>query len=356
MNPERRGGATVFIAYSHKDREWLNRLHVHLAPVARDYDVDIWDDTRIRSGSRWREEIGQAIQCAKAVVLLVSADFLASEFITTEELPQLLRAAQTGGAHILPVILSHCGFLRHPILSQFQTANSPSEPIKSMRRDRQDAVFDKLATEIEEILKATSPANQPGNSRTGTAAVTRTDGTPPSRRQPAEAILPDPEQSERQPSVVKDSAEDQKRSAKGLRAKVISRWPYAVGFLLLILSVCGIAWWGTNHFSVFRTGEAATTASVGVNQVKVTIRKGGTARAFDDSLFINLQETEFDEDSGKYKVIALLSSPNNPPLVIKDKYTSGLITYRYSQTGKFKIWVLSSSADQAEFLLELSEN
>jgi len=225
-----------------------------------------------------------------------------------------------------------------------------------MRRDRQDAVFDKVATEIEEILKATSSTNQPGHSRTGTAAITRTDGTPPSKQLPGGAMLPEPEQSERHPSVVKDSAEDQKRSAKGLRAKVISRWPYAVGLLLLIFSVCGIAWWGINHFSVFRTGEAATSAPVGVNQVKVTIRSGGTARAFNDSLFINLKETEFDKGSGKYKVIALLSSPNNPPLVIKDKYASGLITYRYSQTGKFKIWVLSSNTDQAEFLLELSEN
>src|SRR6185436_10264273 len=96
----------------------------------------------------------EAIKCARVAVLLVSADFLASEFITTEELPPLLEAAQEEGARILSVILSPCGFLRHPILSKFQSVNNPSEPIESMRRDKQEAVFDKVSVDIENILKS----------------------------------------------------------------------------------------------------------------------------------------------------------------------------------------------------------
>src|ERR1044072_3734280 len=119
----------VFISYSHEDEGWLKRLRVHLRPLERDYDIDIWDDRKIRAGSKWREEIEKAISSAKVAVLLVSASFLASDFITTDELPPLLDAAEKEGATILPVIISASRFLRTSNLSQFQAVNDPSLPL-----------------------------------------------------------------------------------------------------------------------------------------------------------------------------------------------------------------------------------
>ena len=113
----------VFVSYGHADARWLKRLQVHFSPREREGGFTSWDDTLIKPGQRWREEIKRALDKARAAVLLVSADFLASEFITQHELPPLLTAAEPDGAVILPVILSRCAFDEIEGLAEFQAVN-----------------------------------------------------------------------------------------------------------------------------------------------------------------------------------------------------------------------------------------
>jgi len=60
----------VFISYSHKDKDYMDRMMVHLKPMIRDEDMDIWVDTRIRPGQKWNKEIQKALECAKVAILL----------------------------------------------------------------------------------------------------------------------------------------------------------------------------------------------------------------------------------------------------------------------------------------------
>ena len=110
---------TVFVSYSHQDSKWLEKLQIHLKPLERDYGFDIWDDTKIKPGSKWRQKIKEAIDSAKIGICLVSADFLASNFVKENELPPLLAAAEQDGAIILSIILSPCMFEETYGLSQF---------------------------------------------------------------------------------------------------------------------------------------------------------------------------------------------------------------------------------------------
>ena len=142
----------IFISYSHKDQKWLSELQVHLKPLNRDQDIDVWDDTRLQAGSRWREEIRRAIQRAKAVVLLISPNFMASDFIAQSELPSILLSAEAEGVIVLPVILRTSRFDRDKRLNQFQTVNSPSQPLIDMATGKRDVVFKKLAETIEDLL------------------------------------------------------------------------------------------------------------------------------------------------------------------------------------------------------------
>lgn len=142
----------VFISYSHKDAKWLERLRVHLRPLEREHRIEIWDDTRIEPGTKWREEIEEALATSKVAVLLVSADFLASDFIATDELPRLLSAAEKEGAVILPLILSPSRFLRTTGIAQFQAVNDPSKPLISLTRGGQEAVLVKVSEAIEAAL------------------------------------------------------------------------------------------------------------------------------------------------------------------------------------------------------------
>ena len=151
--PERNG---VFISYSHKDAEWLERLRVHLRPFERDHNIEIWHDRKIRPGSKWIEEIQKAVESAKVAVLLISADFLGSDFIATVELPSLLNAAENEGAVILPVIVSPASYLSNKELSRFQSVNDPSNPLIKMTRGDQEALLVEVTEQIKTLLDSPS--------------------------------------------------------------------------------------------------------------------------------------------------------------------------------------------------------
>jgi hypothetical protein len=144
--------ARIFISYSHTDLRWISRLDVHLKPIVDNGLVARWDDRQIKPGSKWREEIRLAINAASIAILFISADYLASEFITKDELPPLLRAAEEKGCQILPIIVSPCRYLRTLALAEFQAINSPSRPLTRMSTHEREALFSRVAEVIEDAL------------------------------------------------------------------------------------------------------------------------------------------------------------------------------------------------------------
>jgi hypothetical protein len=147
---------SVFVSYSHRDRDWLDRLRVHLKPLERNGSIGVWDDTRLAAGQAWHDEIRQALAAAAVAVLLVSADFLASDFIADEELPPLLAAAERRGVPILPLYLSPCRIAAVPALARLQSVNPLDRPLIALSRPEQEAVFVRLAEAVEAALS--SPA------------------------------------------------------------------------------------------------------------------------------------------------------------------------------------------------------
>ena len=122
----------VFISYSHADRRFLDRLHVFLKPLELSDRVDWWDDTRLKPGDDWRKMIKDAIDTAQVAILMLSADFLASDFIDHDELPPLIEAAAAEHAVILQVILGPVNF-RAWKLERFQMINDPTRPLGKLR-------------------------------------------------------------------------------------------------------------------------------------------------------------------------------------------------------------------------------
>ncbi|MFX0010486.1 MAG: toll/interleukin-1 receptor domain-containing protein, partial [Candidatus Hermodarchaeota archaeon] len=144
---------TIFISYSHADKDpWLNRLQVYLKPLEREGIIHRWDDTLIEPGQNWFDEIKRALDSARVGIFLVSADFLASDFISSEELPALLDSASHRGISILPVIINPCRFTKTRGLSNIQAVNNPSKPLVNLTKGEQDAVFEKIANQVEKLL------------------------------------------------------------------------------------------------------------------------------------------------------------------------------------------------------------
>jgi TIR domain-containing protein len=144
---------SVVISYSHKDHRWLSRLLVHLRPLERDGLIDPWADTRIKPGEDWGKEIEASLANARVAVLLVSADFLASEFIASRELPALLQKAKRSQCKVLSVIVGPCLFSRIRDLQQFQAINSPERSLARMKKVQADECLVKAAETILDLAQ-----------------------------------------------------------------------------------------------------------------------------------------------------------------------------------------------------------
>ena len=159
-----RARTKAFISYSHKDKDYLERLRIHLkgylhAGSEKDDLIikdDVWNDTKIPPGIDWREEIKKALMHARVAVLLVTPDFLSSDIISNFELPMLEEAVLNGDVKLLPVILDVSAASydkdREP-LYQYQEVNSVSDPLKWMNLYEQELVWAKLAEQIYGILR-----------------------------------------------------------------------------------------------------------------------------------------------------------------------------------------------------------
>jgi nucleoside 2-deoxyribosyltransferase len=142
----------VFISYSHRDKEFLRRLIVHLRPLEKERLIDYWADTKLKAGDSWRAKIEEALRRARVAILLISADFLASDFIVDNELPPLLAKAESQGTRIIPVIIKPCRFTRDKNLSRFQAINDPSSPLINLPEGEQEDVYNRISETVERSL------------------------------------------------------------------------------------------------------------------------------------------------------------------------------------------------------------
>jgi TIR domain len=113
----------VFISYSSADREWLDRLRIHLAVLERKELIDVWSDANIEVGATWKEEIEVALWRARIAVLMVSPAFLASHYVWQMEMPMII-AHTKFGMEVLPLIVRPCAWRLESDLERLQARPS----------------------------------------------------------------------------------------------------------------------------------------------------------------------------------------------------------------------------------------
>ena len=143
---------SIFISYARADQPWLDRLRIHLAPLERSRRVEIWHDGKIRTGSEWRLDIDAALERASAAILLVTANFMASNFIYENELPPILKRRAAIGLKVYPVIVSNSLFTSDPAVSSLKTFNDPVRPLSSLPHSEVEGELARLAAELWPVV------------------------------------------------------------------------------------------------------------------------------------------------------------------------------------------------------------
>ena len=156
--PERR---QLFISYSHRDGEWVERLRRMIRPLEQRYGLERWDDSRIQAGGLWQQEIEQALASASVALLMVSADFLASDFVTLSELPPLFLAAKQEGLRILWLPLRPSLWKHIPEIEQYQAVIPPGRTLAEMVEVEKERVF----VQIAELILSTFQEQEESQAR-----------------------------------------------------------------------------------------------------------------------------------------------------------------------------------------------
>jgi len=120
----------VFFSYSHRDAELRDELAKHLHLLQRQGVIRAWHDRQIGAGTAWRSAIDAHLQTARIILLLVSADFLASDYCFDVEMQRALARHEAGEARVIPVILRAVDWQGAPF-AKLQALPTDGKPVMS---------------------------------------------------------------------------------------------------------------------------------------------------------------------------------------------------------------------------------
>src|SRR5512138_3032818 len=98
----------VFYSYAPEDEDLQRVLEKHLKVMSRSKEIEDWDVRDISAGAEWRKQVDEHLETADIILLLLSADFLASDYCYEFEMRRALERHLAGEARVIPIILRAC--------------------------------------------------------------------------------------------------------------------------------------------------------------------------------------------------------------------------------------------------------
>ena len=145
----------TFIIYAREDKDALLELKKQLIPLERSRQIALWYDGEIVPGEEWEKAIKTRLETADIILLLLSSDFFASDYIEKEELRAALARHERAEAVVAPVIVRHCLWQEHPEIEKLQVLPDNAFPVYSKKNwDSPDEAFANVAAGIVRIAKS----------------------------------------------------------------------------------------------------------------------------------------------------------------------------------------------------------
>jgi len=141
---------SLFFSYSHKDEALRNELEIHLTLLKRQGLISAWHDRRITAGSEIDSTISAELESANVILLLVSSDFIASNYCFDKEMARALEKHNENTAVVIPVILRDCDWHTAPF-GHLRATPTDGKPVS--KYSSQDEAFTIIAKDVREVLK-----------------------------------------------------------------------------------------------------------------------------------------------------------------------------------------------------------
>jgi hypothetical protein len=142
----------IFICYAHEDEDQRQELVKHLRGLKLQGLIDVWYDRNISPGAEWEREIETHLSEAQIILLLISSDFVSSDYIQTYELERAMKKHERGEAIVVPIILRPVYWQGAPF-GKLQALPTDGKPIKSASWYSSDEAFFNVTEGIRNLIE-----------------------------------------------------------------------------------------------------------------------------------------------------------------------------------------------------------
>ena len=141
----------IFFCYAHEDELLLTKLKAHLRPLQRQGLIDVWHDRDISAGTEWEQEINKQLNTAQIILLLISPDFMDSDYSYGIETKRAMEREKRGEARVIPIILRPVYWQEAPF-GKLQALPKDGKPVTSSNFLNWDEAFYDVAEGIREVV------------------------------------------------------------------------------------------------------------------------------------------------------------------------------------------------------------
>ncbi|HEY1351252.1 MAG TPA: toll/interleukin-1 receptor domain-containing protein [Ktedonobacteraceae bacterium] len=157
--PQQRRPVEIVFSYARRDEVLRDELERYLGPLKRSQRIVCWHDRHIRAGRTWSLEISSHLETADIILLLVSADFLDSNYCNTVEVGRALQRHSRGEARVIPVILRPADWTGE-VFARLQAL--PHDALPVVEWPNRDAAFYSIARGIKKVIEEIEKARESG--------------------------------------------------------------------------------------------------------------------------------------------------------------------------------------------------
>jgi tetratricopeptide (TPR) repeat protein len=143
----------IFCCYARKDQSLLNELQIHLIPLKRQGLITIWADTDIDAGIEWEKENEKHLDTAQMILLLISPEFMASDYCYSTEMKQAMARHEREEARVIPIILRHTSWQLAPF-GKLQPLPTGAKPVISSSWRNKNVAFHDVAEGIRRTVES----------------------------------------------------------------------------------------------------------------------------------------------------------------------------------------------------------